>query len=146
MQRREFVKTCAYGCLAAIGFSLALESCTPATYLQLTPENNELKIAFADFTVIKDGKTINRNHVFVKAKGVDFPIVVYKLKDGGHRAILMRCTHQGLELNLNGDLFTCPAHGSEFNTKGEVLTGPADQPLKLYPTKADATHVYVTLS
>ncbi|HLP12202.1 MAG TPA: Rieske (2Fe-2S) protein [Flavobacteriales bacterium] len=146
MDRREFVKTCGYSCLAVMGISLALESCTPATYLQLTPENNQLKIKRSDFTVVKDGKTINRNHVIVKTSGVDFPIVVYKLKDGGHRAMLMRCTHQGIELNLNGDMLTCSAHGSEFSNKGEVITGPADEPLKQYTTSSDESIVYVNLS
>jgi cytochrome b6-f complex iron-sulfur subunit len=66
--------------------------------------------------------------------------------EGVFTSALLKCTHQGCELNVGGGIYTCPCHGSEFTIKGEVLEGPADQNLKTYTTTSDNENIYIQLS
>lgn len=63
-----------------------------------------------------------------------------------YSAFLLRCSHQGAELTVNGDVLTCSAHGSEFGKNGEVIQGPAEQQLTAFKVQTDAQNIYIQLS
>ena len=145
MNRNEFIKTCGYSCLGLIGFSL-LDSCTSVKYVQTGSENNQLKIDHSEFIEVKKNKTQTRRYVIVKSNALNFPIVLYRFSNADYSALLLQCPHQGMELNVNGDLLSCSAHGSEFNNKGEIIQGPAEQSLKKYKVTSDTQNIYIHLT
>ncbi|MFY9308646.1 MAG: Rieske (2Fe-2S) protein [Bacteroidia bacterium] len=145
MDRKEFIKNCGYSCLGLMGLSL-LDSCTSVKYVQTGSENNQLKIARSEFIEVKKNKTQTRRYVIVKANALNFPIVLYRFTDTDFSALLLQCPHQGMELNVNGDLLSCSAHGSEFNNKGELIQGPAEQGLKKYKVTSDTQNIYIHLT
>ncbi len=108
--------------------------------------NNALILSKSEF--IKPGKHPDhkRQYVIVKAAEMDYPIVVYRTSDELFTALLLRCTHQGTELNVAGNVMTCPAHQSEFNSHGEVIQGPANQNLKSFLVSTHEDHIEIHLS
>ena len=123
MQRKEFLKICGGACLGIVGLSAALQSCGTSYYAQGTVTNKKLQISKKDFIKVHKEKTSVRKYVLVKPPNLDFPIVVYRKNETTFTALLLRCTHQSNELNVNGDILTCSAHGSEFSNTGEVIQG-----------------------
>jgi len=144
VNRKEFIQTCAFSCLGAVGVSAFLTACTPTKYLQVNPENDRLKIAKSEFLELKKNKA--RRYVIVKTARLDHPVIIYRFSESEYSALLLQCTHQGNELNVNGDLLTCPAHGSEFGNKGEVVQGPAEQKLQSFLVSTDANNIYIQLT
>jgi len=145
MDRKEFLKVCGGSCLSLIGISLLSQSCKTTHYAQTVVSNNKVQISKQDFIIIKNEESTYRKYVIAKADNLDFPIVVYRNSETSYTALLLRCTHQGIELNVNGDLITCSAHGSEFSKNGEVFTGPAEQKLKSFPITIDEKNIYINL-
>ncbi len=147
MDRKEFIKTCGYTCLGALGLSNFLNSCK-TVYVNTSAENGKLKVMRSEFIEVKDGKTKVRDYVIVRTPNPSYgsPIVLYRRSDTDFTALLMQCTHQGVELTVNGNILSCSAHGSEFNDKGSVITGPADQNLTQYPVTTDAENIYIQLT
>lgn len=146
MDRKEFLKTCGFGCLGIIGIASILESCTNTKLIQTTSKNNLLTVSRTEFVEVKKDKTKTRRHILVKTSELDFPIVLYRFSDYEFSALLLKCTHQGSELNVNGDMLTCPAHGSEFSNKGEIIQGPADKILTAYKVSSDSNNIYIHLA
>ncbi|MGQ0829051.1 MAG: Rieske (2Fe-2S) protein [Bacteroidota bacterium] len=146
MNRKEFLKTCSYTCLGLVGFSALMESCTGVKHINAAAENNQLKVARSEFIEVKKDKTKTRRHIIVRSSSLNFPVVLYRFSDTDYSALLLQCSHQGMELNVNGDLLTCSAHGSEFTNKGAVTQGPADQSLKKYKVTNDSHNIYIHLS
>lgn len=144
MDRKEFIRTCGFSCLAWVGVSL-LQSCTGTKYIQTASENNTIKIARSEFIEIKNEKQKIRRYIIVKVNTLNFPVVLYRNTDTDFAALLLRCPHQGAELNVNGDLISCPAHGSEFNNKGMLVQGPAEQDLQQYTVTSDKEYIYIQL-
>jgi Rieske Fe-S protein len=142
MKRKEFIQTCGLTCLSLIGLASVLESCAGTKHIQVSAENNKLTLFKKDFL----NKDKPRRYVIVRSDSLTHPIVVYRISDSEFKALLLQCSHQGMELSVNGDLLTCSAHGSEFNNKGEVVQGPAEQNLKHYPITHDNEKVYIHLS
>jgi Rieske Fe-S protein len=145
MKRYEFIKTCGFACIGLGGLSL-LNSCMAVKLVQVEIENNKLKISRSEFVEIKNGKTVIRRYIIIKSKLYDFPIILYRFSESEFSALLLRCTHQGVELNVNGDLLSCSAHGSEFSNKGELIQGPAEEGLKKYNVTSDKESIYIHLS
>ncbi len=145
MNRKEFIKTCGFSCLSIIGVSAVLPACKPTKYVQGKQMGNKLTVDKADFLKDKNG-TKNRHYIIVKTESLNYPIVLYRLSDSDYLALLLQCTHQNMELNVNGDLISCSAHGSEFNNKGEVMQGPAEQALKQFPVTHDNEKIYIQLT
>ena len=145
MNRKEFLKVCGGSCLGLIGISLLNQSCTGTHYVQSTVINDQLPVLKSEFTEIKKNKTELRKYIVVKSDKIEQPIIVYRKSENSYEAFLLRCTHQGIELNVNGDILTCSAHGSEFSNKGEVIQGPADQKLKSFPVSSDEKNIYIQL-
>lgn len=146
MDRKEFLKSCGYTCLSVVGFAAILESCTTAKLIQTTSKNKLLTISRTEFIEVKKDKSKTRRHILVKTSELDFPIIVYRFSDSEFSALLLKCSHQGSELNVNGDMLTCPAHGSEFSNKGEIIQGPADKVLTAYKVSSDTNNIYIHLS
>lgn len=147
MERRDFIKQCGVLGVSCLGLSLLMEACASTHYVQGTMKDNQrLQISKTDFIVLKNNKTSYRKYVIAKLQNADHPIVVCRFSENDFSALLLRCTHRGVELNVNGDLLTCSAHGSEFSNKGDVLQGPADQKLKSFPVTADEKNIYIQLA
>ncbi len=145
MNRKEFLKVCGGSCLGLIGISLMNQSCAGTHYVQSVANNNLLPVSKTEFIEIKKNKTEFRKYIVVKSDKIEQSIIVYRKADNSYDALLLRCTHQGIELNVNGDILTCSAHGSEFDNKGEVIQGPADQKLKNFAVSSDEKNIYIQL-
>ncbi len=126
-----------------MGLSALLQSCTPSKYLQVAAEENTLKIPRKDLVSVKSHKPLR--NVMIKTPALGFPIVLYRFSETEFSALLLQCTHQSVELSVNGDLLSCSGHGSEFTNRGEIVQGPADQKLKSFPVTSDANNVYIKL-
>ena len=146
MKRRNFIKQCGVLSVSCFGLSSLIESCTSTHHVQGIVNNNRLQINKSDFVVLKNGKTNYRKYIVASLANSDYPIVVYRFSENDFSALLLRCTHQSFELNINGDLLTCSAHGSEFGNKGDVIKGPAEQKLKSFLVTSDATTLYIQLA
>ena len=146
MERRKFIKTC---CYSAVGIPLAasfLQSCGAIYYATSTREKGKLIVAKSEFVKVKKNKEVNRTFVLIKTNDSGFPICLCKTNKDAYTASLLKCTHNGCELNVGGGIYTCPCHGSEFSTSGRVLEGPADRDLKTFKTKTDHENIYIYLS
>ena len=146
MDRKEFITFCGSSCLGLAGLSLFLESCASIHYVQGTVRNNQLQLLRSDFVKLNDSESSYHSFVVVASKYLDYPIVVYRFSEMNYSALLLRCTHQGTELTVHGDLIMCSGHGSEFSNRGDVVQGPADQKLKSYPVTTDERNVYIQLA
>ena len=145
MKRHEFIKTCGLGCIGIIVGGMTLASCSPTVYLHKTVQNSQLKLTLSEFLVDETSNKYRR-YVLVKPNTFDYPIVVYRKNEDEYRSFLLRCTHQGTELNVHGDLISCPAHGSEFSNTGEVISSPAPAPLKSFESVVIQNELVINLS
>ncbi len=146
MERRKFIKTC---CYTAVGLPFAvslLQSCGAIYYATATQDKEKLTVAKSEFIRVKRDKQVKRAFVLLKTNDFGFPICLYKTQKDNYVASLLKCTHNGCELNVGGGIYTCPCHGSEFTTTGKVLEGPADRDLKTFKTETDHENIYIYLS
>ncbi len=146
MDRKEFLHRCGFACLGVLGVATIAESCAPAKTITAQMAGQRLSIPLASFMREVKGVQQSQRYVVVRNEKLNYPIVVYRQPDATYTALLLRCTHQSNELNVNGELLTCPAHGSEFNTRGEVVQGPASSKLRQFPTTTDAQNLYIDLA
>lgn len=146
MDRKEFLKICGFSCLGIIGLSGIMQSCATTHYAASKVQGNKLIITKKEFEIIVGEVTKYRNHIVSKVEGIDYPIIIYRNPNNSYKALLLRCSHQGAELNVNGDVLTCPAHGSEFGKNGEVIQGPAEQQLTSFKVETDTENIYIQLT
>lgn len=133
MNRKEFLKTCGFSCLAGItGISL-LESCSSSTVVTKKIIGSDILLPTADFEIKYDGKIKYKKYIVIQNELLKFPICVYRFDSENYTALSMECTHQGAELQVYGDKLQCAAHGSEFSNKGIVEDGPANTNLRSFP-------------
>ena len=144
MDRKEFLKICGGACASVLGISL-LARCAPGLTINGTVKDKELILPLEAFVNTKDGANSFYPYLLVRNEQLNYPVAVFRSEKADFSAMLMRCTHQGMELSVHGNLISCSAHGSEFDTAGKVLQGPADQPLTTFTTRTDATQLYVQL-
>lgn len=146
MKRRDFIITSSQ---AGLGLCLAAimgESCGSSAYFAKTMvESDKVSVRKSEFQYLKKEELRERDYVFVKPTGATFPVCLYKSGDT-YTACLMRCTHQGCEVEVQGSRYVCPCHGSEFTSSGAVLEGPADQPLKTFKITQDETFIHIWLA
>jgi len=143
MKRRKFIKSC---CYTTIGITLAgsvLQSCGSIYYASVSRNANRLVIAKSEFWYLKKDKKVNRSFVLIKLENSEFPICIYKIKEGIYIASLLKCTHRSCELNVGGGIYSCPCHGSEFSVSGKVLEGPAEADLKTFKIETDNEYIYI---
>lgn len=145
MERRNFIKQCGTLGFSCLGLAMVLDSCTSVHHVAAVVNNNTIQLNKSEFIIKKDDKTTFRKYIIVRIENSNFPIVVYRFSETDFKALLLRCTHQANELNVNGDLISCSAHGSEFTNKGEVTQGPAEQSLKSFPVTIDEKNIYLQL-
>lgn len=146
MDRKEFLKICGFSCLGIVGLSGVLQSCATSHYATSKVKDNQLIVSKKEFEINDGDKTRYRSYIISKVEGINYPIIIYKNLNDNYTALLLRCSHQGAELTVNGDLLTCSAHGSEFGKNGEVLQGPAEQQLTAFKVQTDAQNIYLQLS
>lgn len=142
MERREFVMKCGMGCLGALASSLLLPGCAGTRYVSGYIQGSFLSINEDDF--FYEGEYLK--HVVVQNDALQYPIVVFRLGSDNYQALLMKCTHQGTELQVFGDRLQCPAHGSEFTNTGSVQNGPADSALHSFPIIKEYKTLKIDLS
>lgn len=142
MNRKQFLKTCGGLCLGITAIRL-LESCRSTHYVNARSGSETLELDKTEFTYVKNGKTSYRKYVVIKNESLNFPVALYRSKEGKYSALLMSCTHQNVELSINGDILSCSAHGSEFDKNGEVIQGPAEQALKKFKVTEDEKNIYL---
>lgn len=133
MDREKFIKTCGWGCLGMFGIIPLLKSCTPVKYLQGTINGNFLEIPVSAFEYMLKKEVRFRTYVVAYNSVLQYPICLYRLSSTEYKALLMKCTHQGTELQVFGDRLQCSAHGSEFTKNGVVQNGPAKADLREFP-------------
>ncbi|MES2139956.1 MAG: Rieske (2Fe-2S) protein [Bacteroidota bacterium] len=145
MERRNFIKRCGAVGISCLGFSVLLDSCAGVHHVTGVVNNNSVQLSKSEFIVKKDDKISFRKYIIMRVESSNFPIVIYRFSETEFKALLLRCTHQSNELNVNGDLISCSAHGSEFTNKGVVVQGPAEQSLKSFPVTMDENNIYLQL-
>ncbi len=142
MKRVEFLKTCGFACLGGSLPGLLLEGCASSSKtVSGTIEESDLVIPVSTF----QSKESFRKYVVVQQEKLKYPICVYRFSETEYTALLLRCPHQGAELQVFGSRLQCPAHGSEFNNKGVVETGPADTNLRTFPVTEHNHQLYISL-
>jgi Rieske Fe-S protein len=133
MNRKEFLKTCGFGCVAGITGVTLLESCSSSLAMTKEIIGSDILLPIDDFEIKYNGKIKYKKYIIIQNDRLKFPICVYRFDAENYTALLMECTHQGAELQVYGDKLQCSAHGSEFNNKGIVDDGPATTDLRNFP-------------
>lgn len=141
MERKEFLKTCGFACLGGAFLGVMLEGCGSSKSIAGTIERSDLVIPVAAF----QHKDSFRKYVVVQHEQLKYPVCVYRFSETDYSALLMRCPHQGAELQVFGTRLQCPAHGSEFNDRGVVENGPADTNLRTFPVTQHNNQLYISL-
>ncbi|CAM4357434.1 Rieske (2Fe-2S) protein [Flavobacterium terrigena] len=145
MNRKDFLKTCGFGCLATItGISL-LQSCSSSQVLSKEIKGSDILVPISDFETTSNGKTEYKKYVIIQNEILQFPICVYRFNENEYKALLMKCTHQGAELQVYGDKLQCAAHGSEFSNIGTVESGPANTDLRNFPITIENNILKISL-
>jgi Rieske Fe-S protein len=142
MERKAFIKTCGMACMGGLLLAPILEGCGSSKLVSGTIAGSDLVLPTAAF-LTKSGKY--RGYVVVQNDQLKFPVCLYRFSDDNYSAVLMRCTHQGAELQVFGDRLQCPAHGSEFDDHGVVKTGPATTNLRTFPVTIQNNQINISL-
>ena len=132
-------------CLAGGPVLPLLAGCQSTFYTTGQMESNGISILKSDFTYLKKDQPVQRNYVIVRNDAMQFPIYVYRFSDEDFSAMLMKCTHQGNELQASGDHLHCSAHGSEFNNRGIVAQGPAEENLRTFKVSTEGNRIFIDL-
>ncbi len=122
-----------------------IEGCTTVKIATSTIEGSNMIVPLADFITQKRNRTSYKKYLVVQNEKLKYPICVFRLDENNYEALLMRCTHQGNELQVFGDKLQCPAHGSEFNNRGEVKHGPAATALRKFPVTIANNQLKISL-
>ncbi|MBA3647635.1 MAG: Rieske (2Fe-2S) protein [Chitinophagales bacterium] len=145
MNRRKFITT---GCISCISGGLMMsliEGCTTAKIATITIEGSDMIVPLAAFRIKKSNQTSYKQYLVVQNDKLKYPICVFRFDENHYEALLMRCTHQGTELQVFGDKLQCPAHGSEFNNRGDVKHGPAATALRKFPVTITNNQLKISL-
>lgn len=129
-------------CMGGMLLGPLLEGCSSTRMIPGTISGSNLVVPTTAF-LTPSGKY--RAYVVVGNEQLRFPICLYRFSDDNYSAVLMRCTHQGAELQVFGDRLQCPAHGSEFDDHGVVKTGPATTNLRTFPVTIQNNQINLDL-
>jgi len=132
-------------CVPASVLLPALSGCQSTFYTSGVVEDNGISVLKSDFIYLKKDQPSQRDYIIVKNASLQFPIYLYKISDEDYSAILMKCSHQGNELQAAGDHLHCPAHGSEFNNRGVVSHGPAEENLRTFKVTPTGDKLFIDL-
>ena len=142
MERKDFIQHCGFACLGGAMFFSMLEGCNSTKIVSGKISDSDLVVPVSYF-LIKENKY--RKYIVVQNEKLSYPVCVYRFNEQDYSALLMRCTHQGTELQVFGDKLACPAHGSEFSNKGVVRNGPADTNLRTFPVTVQNNQINISL-
>ncbi|MCK5441332.1 MAG: Rieske (2Fe-2S) protein [Maribacter sp.] len=147
MERKEFIKTCGSACMgfSAFGALFNLQSCSSTKIITSPIDGENLIVPVSAFQIIKKNSLKYRPYIVARNENLRYPICVYRLSQTEYMALLMRCTHQGTELQVFGDKLQCPAHGSAFANNGDVTNGPASSGLRTFPVVIDNQQLKISL-
>jgi Rieske Fe-S protein len=145
MNRKEFLKTCGFGCLSGLTAITLLQSCSSSQVLTKEISGSDILVPITDFVIKNNGTIEYKKYIIIQNEQLKFPICIYRFDTNNYSALLMECTHQGAELQVFGDKLQCSAHGSEFNNKGSVESGPADRNLRNFPITIDNNTLKISL-
>ncbi len=147
MNRKNFIKTCAAGYITFTGFQVLLQSCVTARFSDVSAEivGSDLVVPAGSFKTNHKGSVSHKTGIIVRNENLKYPVCVFRITENEYKAFLMRCTHQGTDLQLFGDRFQCPAHGSEFSSDGNVLRGPAESSLRSFPVTVENGGIKISL-
>lgn len=146
MKRNEFIKTCGGACFGILAFGVLPIGCGSTKIISATVEEDSLVIPITSFQTGKIPDIKFRNYVIAQNSRLAYPIYIYRENDAQYSAVLMRCSHQGTELQAFGDRLQCPAHGSDFDKKGMVTSGPAIENLRTFPIKIEGDNLKISLA
>lgn len=132
MDRRIFVKKACALCMGGSLLTNILSGCGSTRYVNGTMESSGISVLPAEFLSQKDNPNSFLPYIIVRSESLEYPICLYRFSENEYTALLMKCTHQGTELQVFGDQLHCPAHGSEFSSKGFVTQGPAENGLRTF--------------
>lgn len=130
------------GCLGVMASSLMLSSCATTSRIKAPINGSFLELDPLSFE--NDGAF--KKYIIVENERLQYPISVFRIDEFNYKALYMRCTHQGTELQVFGDRLQCPAHGSEFTNSGAVQNGPADKDLRSFPVIVENNLIKIDLS
>ena len=145
MNRKEFIKLCAGGCLGAVFLQTTLSGCATQKQVNAMVIGENLEVPLVAFEKIKDGELTYLDSVIVRNPMLQYPVAVFRFSQDDYQALLMKCTHQGTELKLYGDTLQCIAHGSEFDNKGNATNGVAVAELRKFPVVIDNQKLRISL-
>ena len=81
MDRKKFLKTCGFGCLATItGISL-LQSCSSSQVLSKKIDGSDILVPITDFEIVTNGKTEYKKYIIIQNEVLQFPICVYRFNE-----------------------------------------------------------------
>lgn len=147
MDRKDFIKTCGMSCAGLAGMALGLTGCASVYSVQGTVGKNVISFPKEAFTEIKkSGEKLQRPVVVVNVDDLKFPVAVYNNGGDHYTALWLKCSHQGNEVSVHGDLLSCSAHGSEYDTSGKVVKGPAKEALRRFNVRAEGTNILIDLA
>lgn len=137
--RRNFLSAACTLCAAAV--------LAPAALAAVNEEDDDKKpkLKVEDGKVLVPAALLTEKLNSFKVKGLPRPLLVIKNPDA-YDAYLLKCTHMGVAVKIDGDELACPAHGSRFNQQGGVIKGPAKEPLTRYKVNAVADGVEVIVA
>lgn len=145
MDRKQFLKTCGFGCLATITGATLLQSCSSSQIISREIKESDLLVPVSDF-IIQTGKRKEfKKYIIIQNEILKAPICIYRFDAEDYCAMFMLCTHQGAELQVFGDKLQCPAHGSEFSNRGNLESGPANKDLRRFPVTIDNNILKISL-
>ena len=145
MKRRDFIATGCAGCIGG-GLMLALlEGCGTTKIINASIIDSDMIVPLTAFEIRSASKKDFKRYLIVQNEILQYPICVYRIDETKYEALLMKCTHQGTELQVFGDKLQCPAHGSEFNNHGKVQNGPANASLRTFPVTITDRQLQISL-
>jgi Rieske Fe-S protein len=145
MNRKQFLKTCGFGCLTGVlGVSL-LQSCATSIVTSKQIDGSDLIVPISDFEIKNKDKTDYKKYIVVQNETLTHPICIYRFSPTEYTALFMACTHQRAELQVFGEKLQCSAHGSEFSNKGIVESGPANTDLRKFPVNIENKNLKISL-
>lgn len=145
ISRREFISKTCIACAGGSVFSSMLSACSATHYVNGIFNTNGISISKTEFEYVKREKTYTRPFILVHHDTLEYPIYLFRIFAHEYNALLMKCTHQGSELQASGDHLYCPSHGSEFDKNGSVTQGPAEKNLRSFPVTVEGERLLINL-
>ena len=146
MTRRNFISNTCVACLGGAALSNLLSGCASTHYVTGQLESTGIAVPVSEFEYIKKKVKNYRQFIIVHHDRLEFPIYLFRTSETDFHALLMKCMHQGSELNASGDYLYCSSHGSEYDKNGNVTHGPAEKKLRTFPVSVQNEKIIIQLT